>query len=198
MTIASITTTPDDRAVSGFPKIPTRIQADPDGMQMQVLPEVLDRLHVLEGDLASVHRVCCEAYCSQGKYEEALVHQRMAVAMDPDEVEYRNQLGFLRYLTGDDDAAEDFEFVIRKDPTNPEGWFNLAMLRFGQHNFAEAERGFLKAAELNPNDAEIWNNLGVARFQNGGAADARVCFENAVRIDPEHADARANLSDLSG
>ncbi|HHI79297.1 MAG TPA: tetratricopeptide repeat protein [Planctomycetes bacterium] len=187
-------------------KIPTRIgeqtmNSDTQTNQGQVQAdpqEVLRRLVVLGAGLASIHRLASEAYASINDYESALAHQEAAVRFEPQELEYRNQLGFLRYVCGDDGAAEDFQYVIENDPENAEAYFNLAMIYFGQGRYYDAEQLFMKAAENNPQDAETWNNLGVARFHQGRLADARASFEEALRVDPNNQDSIQNLQDLQG
>lgn len=184
---------------TGFENVPTRI-ASPGEIHVdtQEVPEVLEQLELLELQIAQFHRVASEAYCSQGRYGNALLHQDIVIRLQPQSLEDRNQLGYLRYLNGDDGAIEDFEEVIRKDPSNAEAWFNVAMIRFGQSEFVEAERGFAEAAQLRPDDSETWNNLGVARFQNGRVMEARACFERALQIDGNNEDARANLVGCAG
>lgn len=180
---------------NSFAKVPTRIASPGATLSAQEIPAVLDRLAELEVQAAQFHRIVAEAYCTQGRLESALVHQESAVRMLPTSLEYQNQLGYLRYLTGDDSATTVFEDILRVDPRNGEAWYNLAMVRFGQNQFGEAERAFARAAELMPSDAETWNNLGVARFHNGRIAEAKACFERALALDPTNDDARQNLGD---
>ncbi len=186
----------------GFPKIPTRISnEDPrqgllDWTKNQ--PGIEERLTNLGLELALVHRQACEAYCSLGRYEEALPHQEAAVRFDPENPEYRHQLGFIRYICGDDGGAEDFEWVLAQDETNAEASFNLGMIRFGQKRYQEAEMAFARAAEHQPNDPEIWNNLGVARYQLGRIPEAVACFEKALAVDPSYEEARDNAAALRG
>ena len=177
----------------GFGAVPTRVPSDPVDTTIQTNPQVLEGLGRIEAELASLHRVCCEAWLSQCDYENALRHMDVAAALEPDNLEFRNQVGYLRYITGDDRALEDFEFILRQDATNGEAWYNVGMVQFGCSRFLEAERAFANAAEQIPTDSEIWNNLGVARFQLGRVAEARQCFERALQIDPMNADARANI-----
>ncbi|MFQ5504297.1 MAG: tetratricopeptide repeat protein [Planctomycetota bacterium] len=187
--------------IEGTQKIPTRIPSSSsttDAPANVEIPEVIERLAKLAKDLAAVHRVCSEAYWTQGRYEDALQHQDIAVRIDEDEAEYRNQRGFLRYLTGDDGAAEDFEWVIQQGAANHEAHFNLGMLRFGQNNLVEAERNFALAVQYGPDDAESWNNLGVARFQLGRIQEARQCFERSLEINPNYEEAAQNLADCAG
>ena len=183
---------------ASFPKMPTRITAAAEEHAPDVIPEVLERLEAVGTNLAAVHRVCSEAYATQGKYEEALTHQKMACSMDNENLEYRNQRGFLYYLCGYDvEACQDFLFVVQNDPGNHEAFFNLGMVQFGLSRYLEAEQCFESAATLQPNDAEIWNNLGVARFHLGRVKDARDCVQKAVELDPTYEEAQVNLQDLS-
>jgi tetratricopeptide (TPR) repeat protein len=184
---------------SGFPRVPTRIR-EPGELVAQdpAIPEVLERLEALELHLARIHRVCSEAYASQSRYEAALRHQSIAVELDDTSLEYRNQRGYLRYLTGDDGCSEDFEWVVRNDGKNSEAWFNLGMVCFGKGDVETAERCFASAAQCRSNDPEIWNNLGVARWQLGRPGEARACFEKALAIEPTNGDALANLKATTG
>ncbi len=181
-----------------FPKIPARITSTPLESDEQVIPEVLERLSDLGKSLAAIHRVCSEAYCTQGKYADALRHQTVAVDMDHDTPEYRNQRGYLSYLTGDDlNAIQDFTWVVQNEASNAEAHFNLGMVYFGQGQYLEAEVCFTNCTNLVGADAEAWNNLGVARFHLGRIAEAKECFGKAVTIDPAYEDAAVNLRDLT-
>ncbi len=185
---------------SGFPKVPTRIsQRDPRANLLDWSagrPEVEEQLQNLGKELAKVHFQASEAFSSLGRYEEALPHAETAVRFDPENPVYRHSLGFLRYLCGDDGAAEDFEWVVARDAGNAEAHFNLGMIRFGQGRYLEAEKAFERAAEHMPNDAETWNNLGVTRYHLGRLPEAKACFEQALRADPEYQEAKDNLKDL--
>lgn len=179
-----------------FAKLPTRIASPIDAQSSpSEVQAVIDRLAELDAQSAQFHRICAEAYCTQGRFENALAHQESAVRLMPSAVEYQNQLGYLRYLSGDETAVTAFETVLRVDPRNGDAWYNLGMVRFGQNQFGEAERAFARAAELMPTDAETWNNLGVARFHNGRIHEAKACFERSLSLDPANEDARQNLTD---
>ena len=156
--------------------------------------EVVLRLEAVSTGLAKTHRASAEAYLSQGMYEAALPHLDAAVTFAPGELEYRNQLGYIRYLTGDDPGAiESFEHVLGAQPDNGDASFNLGMVLFGQSNYVAAEQRFAAALEQTPDDSETWNNRGVCLFQVGNTTEAKTCFDNALRIEPDNQDARFNL-----
>jgi Flp pilus assembly protein TadD len=190
---------------SGFQPIPTRIRDVRDAVPPLVVEPaagnnkdaICQSLTELGLKLAEIHRTAAEAFLSQGCHEQALPHLEAAATFSPGEIEYRTQLGVVRYLTGNDAGAIDaFRAVIAADANNVEAWFDLGMVLFGQSQHAEAEDCFRRATELQPADAQTWNNRGVCLWQLGRPADARACFQQALRIDPNDADATFNLSSL--
>jgi tetratricopeptide (TPR) repeat protein len=191
---------------SGFQPIPTRIR---DTRDAQVPPLVVEpvaeqekaairqNLSELGLKLAEIHRTAAEAYLSQGCYEPALPHLEAAATFSPSETEYQLQLGFVRYLTGDDvGAINSFNAVLANDGNHAEAWFNLGMVLFGQTQHAEAEDCFRRACELHPIDAQTWNNRGVCLWKMNRIADARTCFQKALQIDPTDVDASYNLTNV--
>jgi Flp pilus assembly protein TadD len=192
--------------ITGFPTIPTRIR---DVRDAQVPPLVVDSIAEKDKEairqslvelgtkLAEIHRTAAEAWLSQGLYEEALPHLETAATFAEGETDYHMQLGFVRYLTGDDAGAiNSFNRVITAEPQNGEAWFNLGMVLFGQEQFGDAEQCFQKAIETEPADAQTWNNRGVCLWQMQRVADARSCFQKAIQIDPNDADAAYNLQNI--
>ena len=200
------TITPASSPRNGFPTIPTRIK---DVREAQVPPLVVESMNdqnkaavrqslaELGLKLAEIHRTAAEAYLSQSAYEQAIPHLEAAATFATGETEYQMQLGFVRYLTGDDvGAINAFNTVLANDGTNAEGWFNLGMVLFGQQQFTEAEDCFRHTCEIEPNDAQTWNNRGVCLWKLGRIADARGCFAKALAIDPNDQDAVYNLANV--
>lgn len=191
---------------TGFQPIPTRIR---DVREAQIPPLVIEpiadpskalvqeSLAELGSKLAEIHRIAAEAYLSQGSYEQALPHLESAATFAPDATDCRLQLGFVRYVVGDDVGAVDaYNAVLTKEPTNGEAWYSLGMIMFGQNQFAAAEDCFRRAAEVLSQDAQVWNNRGVCLWQMSRITEARGCFERALAIDPQDADARHNLASI--
>lgn len=191
---------------TGFQPIPTRIR---DIRDTQVPPLVVtpiaetqktairQSLGELGIKLAEIHRTAAEAYLSQGLYDLSLPHLEAAATFGPTEAEYHMQLGFVRYVTGDDvGAINAFNTVLASDSGNGEAWFNLGMVLFGQSQHAEAEDCFRRCCEIQGTDSQVWNNRGVCLWQMQRQADAKACFTKALQIDPNDQDARFNLSSL--
>ena len=158
---------------------------------------VLKLLQELETWTANVHRVAAETYLTQSMYAEAIVHLEAACRFDAGNAEYHNELGTLRYMTGDDEGAlVCFDAAREIDRNNGIANFNRGMVLFGQGRLREAEEAFAQATLSDDRNAENWNNLGVTRFQQGKKEEARACFLKALQCDPKNEDARANLGQL--
>lgn len=202
------TTTSANPQRSGFQPIPTRIR-DTRDTQAQVPPLVVtpiaeqqkaavrQSLGELGSKLAEIHRTAAEAYLSQGLYEQSLPHLEAAATFGPGEMEFQLQLGYVRYLTGDDiGAINSFNAVLANDSGSAEAWFNLGMVLFGQEQHTEAEDCFRRVCELQGNDSQVWNNRGVCLWKMQRMADAKTCFQKALQIDPKDEDARFNLASI--
>lgn len=192
---------------SGFQPIPTRIRDTRDGQIPPLVVEpasgaekaqVAQSLAELGSKLAEIHRIAAEAYLSQGCYGQALPHLESAATFAPTDLEYRLQLGFVRYVTGDDVGAIDaYNTVLAQESGNGEAWYSLGMVQFGQGEFPGAEECFRRAGEIHPDDAQVWNNRGVCLWQMSRLTEAQKCFARALQIDPNDADAKFNLAQVN-
>ena len=182
----------------GFDAIPTRIKTTSPLIlnETAVAPseEVLARLGDLNQQVATIHRVSAEAYLSQGMFAEAILHLDSACRFGSKNPEHYNQLGIVRFLTGDDHGAlAAFSAALEHDEQHPDANFNKGMVLAGMARREEAERAFTRSVLADDRNAETWNNLGVMRFELGRVDEARSCFKKALEIDPANADAISNL-----
>lgn len=190
---------------SGFAPVPTRIGSRPplvvadESVAAAMKQQVVEMLQEFAAKIAVAHRSAAEAYLSQNLYKEALPHLEASVTFAPDDLEYANQLGFVRYIAGDDQGAiTAFASILQRNPGSADALFNLGMVLFGQSEFARAEECFARACDLRDDDAETWNNRGVCSHRLGRPKDAIICFKRALAIDPANQDAGANLQSLAG
>lgn len=199
--------TPSIQSRTGFAPIPTRIRDTREAREVPPLvvepiddakkEAVTQALCELGQKLAEIHRTAAEAYLSQCSYDKALPHLEAAATFASTEAEYHHQLGFVRYITGDDvGAINAFNTVLAADSGNAEAWFNLGMVLFGQSQFAEAEDCFHRSIDSGNSDAQTWNNRGVCLWQMQNPSDAKACFEMALQLDPSDQDAKFNLSNI--
>ena len=156
--------------------------------------KVLDSLRDLEHRIASVHATCAELLLEHHEEDAALRHLESAVEFAPQEIDYYNQLGVLRYEAGNHEGAiAAFHVVVEHSPTQVEALSNLGMAYFEAEDFAQAKQWFQLAVEQTPQDPELWNNLGASIFELGDLDSAAQYFKRALQLEPEYLEARRNL-----
>lgn len=158
---------------------------------------IADSLEDLEARMADMHAIAAEGWISQGEYDKALPHLNTCVTFAPRDTTFLGRLGFVRYVTGDDQgAAESYQAIVDIDADNADAWFSLGMIAFGRADHAAAETCFRRSARIAGGDPQTWNNLGVCLFRQDRVEDARVCFQKALELDPNDEDAEFNLDNL--
>jgi tetratricopeptide (TPR) repeat protein len=94
-------------------------------------------------------------------------------------------------------AAERFREAVKRDPTNPYLYFQLAQAVSNMRQFDEVEHALQQAAKLAPDNVMIL--MALAEFYYGvrqRVTDAVGLLEKAVRIDPNSAEARGKLGEV--
>jgi Tfp pilus assembly protein PilF len=130
-----------------------------------------------------------------GRLDDAVREQEAALAADPLNVQVRVNLISLYGRTGNPaKAQEQFESAIRLNPGRSDAWYNYGVLLLHERaSFAEAERAFRRAVEINPDHAESHDHLGMLYEQQGRLDDAAVEFRHAVAAKPDYPAARFHL-----
>jgi protein O-mannosyl-transferase len=145
---------------------------------------------------------------SPGRLPEAIAHYRAALAIQPESVEARTDLGSALAKTGHfEEAIAEYRTALGIAPDCAICRSNLAVAQaqwaeeLFQNGVALQKGGqpqqaieqFQAALQLAPDNAEIHNDLGVALGSCGRTADAVREFQAALRLKPDYPDARYNL-----
>src|SRR5262249_42771937 len=94
-------------------------------------------------------------------------------------------LGIARANMGDTPGAEGpLTIFVGKDPTNPDGHFELAKTKFALNNFADAETHARKAIELKENNPGVEVILAYALLSQNKPQDAKQIFLEFLKRDP--------------
>ncbi len=140
---------------------------------------------------------------SRGRNREAEQAFRQALELAPDNARAWSNLGAVLYrMERYSEAEAAWKKSVDFHPT-ASALSNLATRRFYQGQYAEAARGFERAAGLAERDYRIWRNLGTAYFwapgERGRAAGAfRTAADLAEKerqLDPSDAPLLAELAD---
>jgi serine/threonine protein kinase/tetratricopeptide (TPR) repeat protein len=93
-----------------------------------------------------------------------------------------------------DQAAREFQLVLRLQPGNVEALNGLAELDWKTGKLEDAERAYLEAASMRPDDWQSYNLLGNFYDDIGRHKDAIAQFEHALALTPDNAYAYCNLA----
>ena len=121
----------------------------------------------------------------QGKVAEAKEALAAAAAQDPKDALARHELAGLLMDEGDHRAAIGLlKEVVRLEPANFEAWLDLGISYAQKGFYAEAERAYARARELNAEDVLVNYNLAALMALWGRPAEALEALRRALAVDP--------------
>lgn len=146
-------------------------------------------------DNALAHGALSDGLRTGGRLEEALLHAREAVRIDPGSARHWNNLAVLLVDLGRPPEAR--EAVVRALDLNPAyalAWTTLGIVEQDLGNLPAAEVALLRATALAPGDPQAWFRLGLIRSQAGRWPEAAQAYEETVRLAPNHLGGWTNLA----
>jgi tetratricopeptide (TPR) repeat protein len=129
-----------------------------------------------------------------GRKEEAMVHFRQALQIDPRYAPAQDDLGLALFQMGQkDEAIIQLRQASQINPQDAKIHDHLgnALLSLGRMD--EAIIQFRQALHTNPKDADAENDLGFALFQIGQKDEAITHLRQALQIDPNDGKRENNL-----
>jgi Flp pilus assembly protein TadD/mono/diheme cytochrome c family protein len=138
------------------------------------------------------------ALAGQGKYQDAIVAYRHALALHPGDERTLNELGAALENSGDwQQAQKIFKQDVAAHPQTCNARFNLARSDLKHDQATAAEEQFRTMLTQCPADAAVHSGLGVALESNGQVEAAEAEFHAALQIDPQDFTALQNLGNLA-
>ena len=129
-----------------------------------------------------------------GRFEDAIVENKDAVAVDENNVQAHINLISLYGRTGDvTEAKQHFDAAVRLDSGRSDAWYNYGVLLLHEQEMSGAERALQRALEINPDYAEARYHLGMIYEQQKRLEDAGREFQKAIDKRPDYPDARFQL-----
>ena len=141
-----------------------------------------------------IHNNMGVALSDQGKNEDAFVHYRAALLINPKHIEAWKNLGIYYEESGRSaKAIEAYEQAQRLNPNDAKIWNRLGRAYGKSGQNAKAIETLRQALRIDPAYDDAWNNLGNVYMGNGETAKAIEAFQQALRINPKYAEAWNNL-----
>jgi Flp pilus assembly protein TadD len=176
--------------------------------------EAIDELNkALEGEVKDwrtydwkYHDKISRILLEQGRTDEAVVHMRKSIELNPTNPAMHANLGTVLYERGNlDEARKELNTALRLAPGVARSWLNRGSIRLSQSDAAGAQADFTRAAELAPDDPRAWNGKGMACFSLQDLACAREALDRAIALDARdvsswyfRAQVRRAAGDLTG
>jgi Flp pilus assembly protein TadD len=138
------------------------------------------------------------ALAGQGKYQEAIVAYRHALALHPGDERTLNELGAALENSGDwQQAQKVFKQDVAAHPETCNARFNLARSDLKHDQASAAEEQFRTMLAQCPADAAVHSGIGVALESEGQLEAAGAELHAALQIDPQDYTALLNLGNLA-
>jgi tetratricopeptide (TPR) repeat protein len=136
------------------------------------------------------------ALTHRGQVDEAIIHFRKALEIEPTYVEAHYNLGLALVGRGHvDEAMAHFRKALEIKPGLAEAHGNLGYALANRGQVDEAIAHYRKALEIKPDDVRAHNNLGIALAGRGAVDEAIAHFRKALEIEPDFMQAHINLGD---
>jgi len=143
----------------------------------------LDRLLAVDPDNWRAHNALGVVADFDGTPDEAAVHYRTAIELNPDAAMLWNNLGYSMYLSDNMlSAEENIRKALTLDPGYGPAKRNLALIHARQGLYSEALKVMLTAE----NESTAFTDVGVLAFKLGDYDQAEILLAEAVRRSPTY------------
>ncbi len=162
------------------------------GRFQEAIPELLAALAIQPS--VEVHGLLSLTLAALDRPQEALVHSREAVRLNPNSAPARSSLGrVLSDLGLLEEAAPQLSEAARLAPDLADVRVSLGLVLARLDRLAEATVQLQAALKMEPDNAEAYCNLGSVFFQMRNLDEAARHYERAVQLNPAYAEAFYNL-----
>ncbi|MBD3345665.1 MAG: tetratricopeptide repeat protein [Chitinivibrionales bacterium] len=157
----------------------------------------LDSIVAEKPKYKETHRYLGDAWLSLGKREKALSNYLLERKYHGDSPYLRQNIADLNYALGNRQTAEnEYMELVKKDKTNGEAFYRLALLSLKQKNFKSAEEYFTTASVLKKPTPEIYHEFGEKYAEFNMNSKAIDFYTKSLSIDSDHEASWLKLADL--
>ncbi|MEE4261430.1 MAG: tetratricopeptide repeat protein [Desulfobacteraceae bacterium] len=132
----------------------------------------------------------------EGNIIEAITEFKLALELDPNNVNVHNSLGVCYGLQGQyDSAIAEFKKAIALAPREYMALYNLGLVHLLMKQPDRALEYFLGADKINGNNYEVTFQTGKLYLETGNFEKSRFYLERAAQLEPESGQAHRYLGD---
>jgi tetratricopeptide (TPR) repeat protein len=154
----------------------------------------IGKLSAMAPDSARAHYSFAHVLAVRGKFSEAIIEYRRALALEPGHGPTHLALGnALKALGQGTEAARAYADALRIKADYPEALNGLGAVLCEQKKYGEAVDYFERALALRPEFPDALNNLGGVSIELGRFSEAERYCERAIALQPDSPAALNNL-----
>ena len=151
--------------------------------------EWYDKIFEINPDYTQAYAGKGDALFRLKRYEEAIESLGRAIALEPD----MSTVPTLRVLMGEaaqalgrlEEASEQYELVLKDDPSHVNAIDRLAMVRYEEGRHEDALELYRRHLAIDPDSANTYTNIGVVFYKTGRFEEARETMKRALSLDPQ-------------
>jgi tetratricopeptide (TPR) repeat protein len=149
----------------------------------------------VSGDSDVMHSNLGVALSERGKIDEAIIHYRRALSIDPRDPRVHNNLGIALAVQGKfDEAMEHYYKAQEEAPEFIEVHYNMAKSLSSQGKLKEAIFHYQKVVKAEPDSEEAHFYLAKSLQQQSDFDNAILHYREVLRINSSYADAYYNIA----
>jgi tetratricopeptide (TPR) repeat protein len=135
-----------------------------------------------------------QAFAKEKNYEKAIENYEKAISINPNNIDFHNDLGTVFSISGNrKKAIETYENIISITPEKAKSYFNLGIVYSEFSDFKNAIINIKKAISINPDEVDYYISLGEVFRMKENYAEAIKYYKKAISIDPNIADVYNNF-----
>jgi tetratricopeptide (TPR) repeat protein len=139
----------------------------------QITPEDADSLSVIS-----------TAYKENKNLSKSKEYIERAIALDKENIKLRLKYAeILELMQEDENALREFDFIIAKDPDNPQAYFGLGLFHLNRKNLEKGISYLEKSLALSPSPV-VYFTLGLAYRIAGREKEALESLEKYLEVAP--------------
>jgi tetratricopeptide (TPR) repeat protein len=147
----------------------------------------------------AAHYQLAQCYLKLGNANGAYQELSRTVDLQPDNLQARIDLGNLLFVGRNfEKARENAQFVLEKDPNEPQAYTLLANVDAQLGNLKDSLEEMQKAIDLSPGHSESYLNLAFLQIGAKQPAAAEKSFNRAIQLDPKSLPALLELGKFYG
>ena len=146
-------------------------------------------------DSADIHHELGDVHHREGRIVDAVVEYERALALNPNHLAVRVNLGVCYDTLGDQDRAlEQYQMAVKLNPTVSKIHNNIGNIYYKKGRPEDAIAAYREAIRLNPYYPQPYNNLSTTYAGLGRFDEAIETTKQALRIAPERTESKLNLA----